>query len=349
MKIGIYSPYIPTAGGGERYMMTIAYILGKTNTVDIFWNNEIEVFTGLKKLGLTHTRCKVVPNIFIQKHGDLRTYFVTKSYDLIIYLSDGSIPNVFAKKTIIHFQQPFIRKNGLSFIEKFKLKKINAVICNSEFTKKYIDVTYVVNSKVLYPPVPVNEMKPLKKEKIILSVGRFHPVKKQMDVVRIFDKLQNKHPEWKLILAGGLLAQDKDYFITLKKSAGSNIYFKENIEYKELLDLYGKSMIYWHAAGYNENAEKNPEKMEHFGIAPVEAMAAGCVPVVFNGGGLPEIIQNDVNGFLWNTEEELINLTETVISSQSSADRIKQRAIETIKKFSQEEFEKQLTVILHEL
>ena len=35
---------------------------------------------------------------------------------------------------------------------------------------------------------------------------------------------------------------------------------------------------------------RDPIKFEHFGIAPIEAISAGCIPVLFNGGGLNEIV-----------------------------------------------------------
>ncbi len=48
----------------------------------------------------------------------------------------------------------------------------------------------------------------------------------------------------------------------------------------ELADLYARASIFWHAAGLGEDAEDDPNRMEHFGISIVEAMSAGAVPVV---------------------------------------------------------------------
>ncbi|MBU4190339.1 MAG: glycosyltransferase, partial [Candidatus Thermoplasmatota archaeon] len=60
------------------------------------------------------------------------------------------------------------------------------------------------------------------------------------------------------------------------------------------------------AAGFGVDEEKEPEKVEHFGITTVEAAAAGCVPVVIRKGGQPEIVKEGINGLLWEKEEELI-------------------------------------------
>src|SRR3972149_574156 len=39
MKIGFFSPYLDTFGGGERYILTLASHLSKNHSVDIFWDN----------------------------------------------------------------------------------------------------------------------------------------------------------------------------------------------------------------------------------------------------------------------------------------------------------------------
>ena len=47
--------------------------------------------------------------------------------------------------------------------------------------------------------------------------------------------------------------------------------------------------------GYGVDAQREPRRMEHFGMVATEAMAAGCVPIVFCGGGLPEIVSHGVD------------------------------------------------------
>jgi len=47
-------------------------------------------------------------------------------------------------------------------------------------------------------------------------------------------------------------------------------------------------------------------KCEHFGITTAEAMSAGCVPMVINAGGQPEILGDSGGGYLWGTPEQLI-------------------------------------------
>ena len=66
---------------------------------------------------------------------------------------------------------------------------------------------------------------------------------------------------------------------------------------------------HFRAAGYGVDEAAYPQNLEHFGIVTVEAMSYGCVPVVINKGGQAEIVQHGVNGFLWNSLEELAEYT----------------------------------------
>ena len=70
--------------------------------------------------------------------------------------------------------------------------------------------------------------------------------------------------------------------------------------------------MFWHAAGLGVDLERHPGLAEHFGIVTVEAMKAGCVPIVFDQGGQPEIVQSESNGFLWKTVQELQSSTLAV-------------------------------------
>ena len=64
MKIGFYSPYLDTFGGGERYMLTLASHLAKSNEVEIFWD-DMSIKAPLSRfLKIDLTSTKFVKNIF---------------------------------------------------------------------------------------------------------------------------------------------------------------------------------------------------------------------------------------------------------------------------------------------
>ena len=150
---------------------------------------------------------------------------------------------------------------------------------------------------------------------------------------------KNKFKDWKLVLAGGVL-HGQGYVNKLKNmSDGYNIEIFTNTTHSKLKSLYGQSKIFWHAAGFGLDIDSHPQKAEHFGISTVEAMSSGLVPVVFNGGGLKEIITNKT-GYLWKTIDELIDNTKKAIKASENPQNI-QRIIDRSKVFSQERFDEE--------
>jgi len=350
MRIGVFNPYLDSLGGGERYTLTVARVLSQKHDVYIFWDNEKIKEKIKERLNINLDRVKFTKNIFTRKINLLKRLILSSGYDLIFFLSDGSIPASFAKRNILHFQCPFPFVKGKNLINKIKLSRYQAVICNSQFTKKFIDEEYDVNSCVIYPPVEVNQFRPGNKKDLIISVGRFSKYyinKKQKEMVTFFKKIQNLLKEWELYLIGGVLEQDLDYFNKTKQLAkGLSVGLFPNESFKNLKRYYGKAKIYWHAAGFGENEETNPAAMEHFGISTVEAMAAGCVPIVYDGGGQREIVDHGVNGFLWKTEEELTNYTLKVAQNRDLREKLAKKAIEKSRKFDQERFEKEINQLV---
>ena len=71
---------------------------------------------------------------------------------------------------------------------------------------------------------------------------------------------------------------------------------------------------------------------EAFGISVVEAMARGCIPLVSNKGGLPEVIGKHTE-YLFDTEQELKNKIETILRKGISEENM-QEMKEQAKKFT---------------
>lgn len=348
MKLGFFSPYLDTFGGGERYMLTLASYFSRHNDVDIFWDQPKIKPLLSRFLKIDLTKAHFVKNIFTEKNfNKIRK---TISYNCIFVLSDGSIPLTFARKNILHFQVPFTFEKP-NFKTKLKIKKYKYVVCNSFFTKSYIDKSFNVSSRVIYPPVDIVSIKPAKKEKIILSVGRFGPnqlhPKKQEVLIEVFKELSKSAPGWKLVLVGQAKKSDDKYLNSLKRtSRGFAIKIAENMQVEKLRKLYSQSSIYWHATGFGEDENKNPEKMEHFGISTVEASAGGAVPVVIGLGGQKEIIKNGVNGLLWTTKAQLFENTLNLINNPVKLQQLSKRAVLNSKRFSEEAFYKEYEKII---
>lgn len=197
------------------------------------------------------------------------------------------------------------------------------ITANSAFTQSFIKKLWARDSELLFP-ICENMKQPgaTKKEKVILHVGRFFENtgeshhKRQDFLLKTFAQLIDLHKKgWKIYFAGSV-AQDVDalkYILNLIESARDlPVEFRFNCSFAELQSLYNKATIYWHATGFGASEEKHPEKQEHFGITTVEAMSAGCIPIVINAAGQKESVVQQENGFLWNNPEELLEYTRDV-------------------------------------
>lgn len=230
------------------------------------------------------------------------------------------------------------------------LDTYNLVLSNSFFTRKWVRNYWGKSSKVLYPPVDVDEFKPGEKKNVILTVGRFFVgghQKNQHVLVDAFKNLYEKgkiDKSWEFHLVGGVATgkEHSDYMSSLKESAeGYPIYFHLFAPYDLLKNLYARAKIYWHATGYQIDKNKHPIKLEHFGIVVIESMAAGCVPLVYNAGGLTETV-TERSGFTWNSKKELIKKTNKLIGNELLREQMSKYSIRRARNYSRERFSKKL-------
>lgn len=236
------------------------------------------------------------------------------------------------------------------------IKTYDAIWAISEFTQSWIKRYWNLPSQILYPPVDIEEFQPGLKKNRILSVGRFFVGshnKKHDEMVTLFKKIVDAGlSDWELHLAGGTAPGDQSqaYVAGIEnESRGYPIFIHRDMSRQELLELYASSAIYWHASGYGEDDEADPIRFEHFGITTVEAMAAGCVPVVIRKGGQKEIVRHGQNGFLWESAAELKEQTMRLIQDGSLRAKLASAAIEDSKAFSKIHFDLRLDKLVKNL
>ncbi len=344
LKIGFYNPYFDGFGGGERYTLTLASYWSENHDVALFWDDPNVLGLSEKRFGINLGNVVVVPNIF--KNANIfGKLWESKKYDLIFFLSDGSIPTTLAKHNILHFQAPFTSV----LADPWKLKRYDAVVCNSQFTKNELDPQLGSRATVIYPPVQQIPLSKKRRQRHILSVGRFtsyFQAKKQEELIEAFIRgyKSGVFKDWRLILAGGLIASDQAYFQKLTALAeGMPIDFRPNISNDELIELYQTSMVYWHAAGFGET---EPVHMEHFGISTAEAMSAGVVPIVYPAGGQLEIVTDGMHGLHWRTREELVEKTNLIITDKAKYQAMSRIAMSRAEDFSPKQFTRAFSALI---
>lgn len=210
-----------------------------------------------------------------------------------------------------------------------RLRSYQSILTYSVFAQKWIKKYWNRNSVIIAPPIALiyNDYNVFKhkKKNWICSIGRFFTLghgKKQEVMIEAFKKIYDAgHKDWELHLAGGLGTETSsiEFFQYLKDQAeGYPIFFHINISRKEIEEIYLNSKIYWHATGFDENESYQPVRFEHFGIAPIEAVSAGCIPILYNGGGLPEIIRQlnlEESKYLFKSIKNLVELTTNQIKN----------------------------------
>lgn len=344
-KALIVSPYLDHLGGGERYMLSVAQVIESMGySVYFAWDNLAEIEKLGEMLGITLKSPMLSPAVkdMYFAHNPSKMFFATREYDVVVYLSDGSLPMLGGRRNIVHMQVPFHDVGGISLKNQIKKRFIDEVIVNSKFTKHVVDKEFGIRSRVIYPPVATPNVK-LEKKKIILSVGRFEPslnAKKQDILLQAFQSVHTRLPGWTLVLAGA--SSSDDWVQQLKTRAGElPVRFEVNVPYGKLTSLYAEASIYWHAAGYGLDENKNPELVEHFGITTVEAISMGCVPLVVPYGGQKEIITDPA--LHWEKVEEL---AEKTIAVAADPDRSRLLHGSDVDRYSEKNFAKSIREIV---
>lgn len=283
----------------------------------------------------------------------------TRKKDLFFNCSRGLLTGK-AKKNIAIIHFPPDKKVTFPFYKKFPFFKIFAKLTdkhfferydfflpNSNFTSYWLKEIWAIPEekiKVIYPPVNFVNVQAQKKLGSIFVCSRIEPSKKIEEIIRAFLSSEKLKERCVLIIAGSIKGESVSYRNHLE-SISPLVRFVFEPTWKEIEELYAESTFFWHAKGFQET---NPYLMEHFGITPIEAMSAGCIPVVINKGGLAEIVTSDC-GFRWNTLEELVQFTEFVLAEPEKVESFSKASIEKSKEFSVQVYTESLAKLLKQL
>lgn len=352
------------------YDIDIDIVVFDYNEVKVFDESFVTIEDVNKQFGLDLKKTRIrkmdfknPSNIFEVLEHRKKVEDLTKEYDVFINFMFQSKHIGKAKINIyeVMFPRPkFVPrrwwKKKLAFLERQHdenyYRSYDCFVSNSEFTKKWTEEYWGkdVPNYVIYPPVFTNKeiegkYQEKEKENIIISCGRFFVAshsKKQLDMVRFFVKNHELFKNYEYHLVGAVFDDKKDlaYLKRIKRLAGSvdNVFIHENYPYDDLMKLYRKAKIFWHATGYGVEEDEEPQKMEHFGITTVEAMSNGAVPVVIAKGGQKETVLDGVNGYTWNSEEECIAKTRLIIEDDNLRKEMAEKSAERAYEYSIEKF-----------
>ena len=188
------------------------------------------------------------------------------------YSARWSLPT----RTALSWFQPRLARWDVANTER-----VTQLVANSNYVRERIRRIYKRAAAVVYPPVDVDRFQPAaQREDFYVTVSALVPYKRVDLLVDAFNESGRR-----LVVIGGGPEQKR-----LRARARSNVRFTGQIGDGEVARLLGRARGFVFAA------------VEDFGIAPVEAQAAGAPVIAYRAGGALETVREGETGVFFNEQ-----------------------------------------------
>ncbi|WP_397299390.1 N-acetyl-alpha-D-glucosaminyl L-malate synthase BshA [Nonlabens ulvanivorans] len=158
-------------------------------------------------------------------------------------------------------------------------------------------------------------------ERIITHVSNMRPVKRIMDVVKIFEKIQEKIPAILIMVGDGPERFEAEEYAKSKKLQLQIKWVGNSTEIDRILCFTDLFLL--------------PSEKESFGLAALEAMANKTPVISSNTGGLPEVNEDGVTGFTSNVGDidEMAQKATHILEDDARLLKFKNNAFAKAKEF----------------
>ena len=205
------------------------------------------------------------------------------------------------------------------------LMRNSTVVTNSEFSRRAIANAFgLENTHVLSPPIDIETFQNValiangrnERSHTVVVISRIAPHKQIENAIKLAKILKDKKIGNKIKIVGNLYEYFFDYYSELKQMVvdlglADCIQFEINASLDTLIHIIRESRVYFH-----------PMIGDHFGMAVVEAMAAGLIPVVPNKGGPSEFVPQR---YQFANLEQAAEIIAHVLNDFSKTEQIKIR------------------------
>jgi glycosyltransferase involved in cell wall biosynthesis len=311
MRIAIFHNFMDNIGGAEILSLTLAQALG----ADLYSTNIDE--TKIKKMGFENVNLKSIGRVpinapFKQQLAlhKFRQLNLGNQYDFYIVSGDWAVSAlVNHKPNLWYVHSPireiwdlykYTRKNNVPialkpifdiwvmynrYLNKKYSRSANKLLCNSYNTKQRIEKYLKLNADIVHPPIDTKKYSPGEYKNYWLSVNRLINYKRIEMQLEAFSKM----PEENLVLVGSYEKSKhfKKYAARIEEIKPDNVKILNWIDHRKLIKLYNN------CKGFITTA-----KNEDFGMAPIEAMAAGKPVIAPDEGGYKETVTHGQTGYL---------------------------------------------------
>ena len=162
----------------------------------------------------------------------------------------------------------------------------------------------------------------------VCSLGRFVPEKEYETILQI----AKNRPQLKFELIGGVADDKISYFNSLKNKASKNVTFHVNATENQKIEILKRSKILVHSC-----------KGEAFGIALIDAMSAGLIPISHNSGAPKEDNLVDEK-FRYNDLDSALNCLDKAVEEWNLDKALQLR--QYAQNFSRENYNKNLKLFI---
>ena len=365
-RLALYDHALHLVGGGQKYGCLVAEALRDRCEVTLLANrpitlDEIEGWYGMDLSGVELEIVELArsdgaqPDPAQLSPGEPNPFRPVSAasgrFDLFVNnsMNERVRPRSNIAAAVCHF--PERRPAG-----EFYMHEYRPLLYNSEYTAEWIRRRWGLEpDRRLFPPVeggppPADG----DRQAMILSVARFERAgsKRQLEMARAFLRMKARFPRlldgWRLVLAGGVEEGGNDYLRRVEATAADDaaVEVRTNLAAADLATLYRQASIFWHLCGAGA---RDPGLCEHFGMTVAEAMRYGLVPVVFDGGGMPEIVDHGATGYRVAGSAGLLDRTLELIGDAELRRRLGAAGARTAARFGLERFADEVRQIFDEL
>jgi N-acetyl-alpha-D-glucosaminyl L-malate synthase BshA len=121
-------------------------------------------------------------------------------------------------------------------------------------------------------------------QRVLVHLSNFRPVKRVTDVIEIFDRVRKQFPARLLLIGDGPDRSVAEWLAVQKGIHDDVLFLGKQDQIYEKLSIADIMLL--------------PSELESFGLAALEAMACEVVPISTRAGGVPEVIDHGISGFL---------------------------------------------------
>jgi glycosyltransferase involved in cell wall biosynthesis len=207
-------------------------------------------------------------------------------------------------------------KMFLGQYDRYKVKNIDKIACNSYFTANLVRQIYRRDPVVIYPGVDTARFRPVATKKlnpaILFCVGPLLK-SKRLDLILYATHILSIKHNFRVVIAGD--GPEYMHLVNLANALGvSNLVeFRGRIPEDDLIRLYSEAI-----------AVVYPSIEEPFGLVPLEAMACGTPVIACKPGGTSETIIDGKTGFLvdYHNIKQLVEKIDFILSNPLFAEEM---------------------------